>query len=235
MFPAVNLLRAFYRNPLQVHKIEDFLTLTKLADYYCGLKAVSYALDASFESSEYFTSGILKDAPRAIEAAAKLRNKALFHDLVVYCAGPFTQPKFNSSDMRQKYKHLVEGAHNRLCSFIAKTYWTLEQDLANDDDDEAYNSLQRKISMKIFMEETKKNLSTSGELFMPRFYRTLLKGEYGGHTSLYAFADLIADLLESNLRLNSYAVSGQWPYDDYFLSVELRDEDIPWDTTETDW
>jgi hypothetical protein len=42
-------------------------------------------------------------------------------------------------------------------------------------------------------------------------------------------------VLENHMALNRKAVAGEGKFESHFLFVDLADEDLPWDTTETDW
>lgn len=42
--------------------------------------------------------------------------------------------------------------------------------------------------------------------------------------------------MKNNLVLDAKGVqAGQGKYKDYFLCLEISDEDLPWNTEETDW
>jgi hypothetical protein len=75
-------------------------------------------------------------------------------------------------------------------------------------------------------------------LSLPRYYRKLYECGKDKYRDVEAS---VGPLLKNNLVL--YGQSGRHPNSDvepgweidYFLCVKIDDEDLPWDTTQTDW
>ncbi|TGO39695.1 hypothetical protein BHYA_0049g00310 [Botrytis hyacinthi] len=59
------------------------------------------------------------------------------------------------------------------------------------------------------------------------FYRTLAER----NTELSNILDVI---LSGSLQLDSSAAAGDYDYENHFLCARPRDQELPWDTTETD-
>lgn len=84
-----NLLRPIYRQEIHIGGAYDLITLTKMAEYYRALKAVSWALDRVLFKEPYFQNEekLCHDACVLIDYVAKLRHAVLFRELANDCAG----------------------------------------------------------------------------------------------------------------------------------------------------
>jgi len=71
-------------------------------------------------------------------------------------------------------------------------------------------------------------------LVLPWFYRLLYEAHENSVPA--SFKAIIKPLLSNNLVLGPKAErAGSEKYKNYFLCLDIGDEDLPWDTAETDW
>ena len=181
-----NLFCAFYREKLLIENAEDFLTLVKLADYYCALKVVSYAIDTTLLKNVYFRgvldsfngikNRILDDAPQIIEAAAKLRHAILFKELVIYCANPWSEPKFKQADMPEKYRKVAEGVYDRLSAQVTKANSSIAyiRSIFEKGSDQQMRSYMEDIEAEMKYDARVRDIMRrSRDAYMPEYFRKL--------------------------------------------------------------
>jgi hypothetical protein len=73
--------------------------------------------------------------------------------------------------------------------------------------------------------------SSFGQIFLPCYYRTLPNAKTGPYQE--KLREFIEPLWENNHSLvNSKHLKKS---EFYFLGVHIRDEELPWDQTQTDW
>jgi hypothetical protein len=239
-----NLLRAFYRDGLLITEAEDLITLTKLADYYCALKIVSQSLDATFVNCAYFKHGPLhEDAYELLECAVKLRNAALFKDLIIYCAGHWPGTIEQEVENEKSHAHIINKTHDQLCRKLSAANWDMEQGLVTDHRSgctkDPYGT--RKSQMRSFMNDIKIALKVEYDdcaIPLPRYYRELMKSKYmyrkpDDDEDEPAFEDYLDDLSRNNLNLRNNAISGEGDLEEYFLGMDIQDSDLPWDVKDT--
>ncbi|ATZ50441.1 hypothetical protein BCIN_05g07930 [Botrytis cinerea B05.10] len=214
----VAMLNCIYRIPFKVDP-EQLVELTKLADYYRCLPAASNNLYACFYMSPNFD---IHKAYDLIESAYKLRHPLLFRDCVIYIAGTMRQtPKFplknKDPNIQQALKQALMTVRNKIFENLLIAY-------------ESVHSTACQYDEPLFkaMKEASMNVLEKGKFFHPEFFRTLVDQEE-------EFLDDLETVLSGNLQLDSSAMAGIGRYDDHFFCASLSDEELPWDTTETDW
>ncbi|PVH87079.1 hypothetical protein DL98DRAFT_355713, partial [Cadophora sp. DSE1049] len=92
------MLSAVYLKPYVIDSCHLFLSLTKLADFYCTLPVVSRTLDIAFHISPKFIQEIPRYRCKIFTAAVKLRNKILFKESLIWVVGPWSEPAYNNLD-----------------------------------------------------------------------------------------------------------------------------------------
>ncbi|TGO08200.1 hypothetical protein BTUL_0221g00170 [Botrytis tulipae] len=213
----VSMLNCIYRIPFEIDP-KQLTELTKLADYYRCLPAASNNLYACFYMSPNLDIHKARDL---IESAYKLRQPLLFRDCVIYIAGtmqPMSRLFYQDKNLntQQALQQVLMAVRNKI----------FENHL------EAQEAMYTKASSSGELFKTMKEISVKvleQDFFhQPYFYRKLLDREE-------EFFEDLNYVLSGNLQLDSSAMAGVGYYDDHFFCADLSDEDLPWDTTETDW
>ncbi|KAI9648199.1 hypothetical protein NHQ30_002831 [Ciborinia camelliae] len=223
----MELLDSLYRIPYKVF-VARLIKITKMADYYRCLPAVSHNLYACFAMSDNWY--VREHAVTLLDVAYKLRQPLLFKDCLIHVAG-FTPP----------------GASNpiHLCN---KKLWNVMVKARNEINRRIVEC-QREILMVPPSEERTKLLGhcwqsgsqdTNGFFTLPRYFRLL-----ANHDN--TFAEILKNVLSCELHMPSesnYEAGGDDSDDNenlihansnQFFCARLMDEDLPWDLNETDW
>jgi hypothetical protein len=166
-----------------------------------------------------------------IELAFKLRNAALYRQCLIHAMGPWTQPKYLKIN-NQSLKAIASTSHQRLTETVFRVQNYILALLAIRDSGLVTSFQQAKLAAASSC--LKRPPSNPPSLILPRFYRTLYQRpeiEVGTE-----FKQAIEPLMQSNSQFDSkISQSGHGKYFEYFLCLEIGDEDLPWDTTETGW
>jgi hypothetical protein len=145
--------------------------------------------------------------------------------------GPWSDPKWVLIEDDALAKIAIE-ASRRVSSIISRT----QHDMLNLVGNLArakHASLPhlRKLEQKF----AEKCLSPDGMVLLPWFYRKLYESS-GDLEPIILIKETIGPLLRNKLALNPKCEqSGEGKYEDYFLCLEIYDDDLPWNTEETDW
>lgn len=206
----IEMLNCLYRIPYKIW-VARLFKVTKMADYYCCLPAVSHNLFACFSQTD--NSYVSEHALRLLEVAYKLRQPLLFKDCLIHVAG-----------------HMPPGsAIPHLCN---KVIWDIMMKVRSEICQRVIQC-QRDLMTTAPTEETSRLLGhcwesgsrdTDGQLSLPRYYRLLANHH---HT----FATILEYALENELCLPSTAkheAGGDNDEDrDRFYCGRLLDEDLP--------
>ncbi|KAH7403259.1 hypothetical protein BKA64DRAFT_641261 [Cadophora sp. MPI-SDFR-AT-0126] len=240
------LLSAIYLKPYVIDSGELFLSLTQLADFYCALPVISRTLDMAFHISPEFIKDIPRFRCKVFTAVAKLKNKLLFRESLIWVVGPWSEPAYNTLD-NPRLKKIARAAWAEVAAKISEIHCQLTQDIG----------------------EEAQALTVDTPAYFRSFYRILKRSPFDIDDEFLddirdnEVATLIASLLKSNLVLNRDALesgtgsdlfppyylgvedgipldefSPNYPQanmEDHFLCVEIDDEDLPWDVNETDF
>ncbi|TVY78166.1 hypothetical protein LSUE1_G004190 [Lachnellula suecica] len=111
------LLCAIYNRPYKID-FYSLIVLTRQADYYCALPAVSNSLGNAILNSKGFQGHTLwNHCPELLPIAIKLRHGLLFKDCITLCLGPWNEPfrhKFDDLKLRK----LAQNLHNQIAAKI---------------------------------------------------------------------------------------------------------------------
>ncbi|KAF7943897.1 uncharacterized protein EAE97_005967 [Botrytis byssoidea] len=211
------MLNCIYRIPFEINP-EQLIELAKLANYYRCLPAASNNLYACFSMSPNFDIHKARDL---IESAYKLRQPLLFRDCVIFIAG--TMQRMSPLLYQDKNLNTQQALQQVLMAVRNKIF---ENHL------EAQEAMYTKAGSSRELFKTMKEISIKvleQDFFcQPYFYRKLLDREE-------EFFEDLNDVLSGNLQLDNSAMAGVGYFDYHFFCADLSDEDLPWDTTETDW
>ncbi|KAF7943896.1 uncharacterized protein EAE97_005966 [Botrytis byssoidea] len=207
-----NIIMSMYQKPYEITSTEHLQEITTLADFYRCLPVVSNSLYSAFFRSPKFLASVYDCREVLLELAFKLRHRELFNDCLVLISGywPPNQLPFKTKIEDKRLARLAENAHNQVGTTLARS---IQNVLMKKSPQEAGRFLNASVS------GTKDSLV--------QYHVRLQKFLY--------LSDILEDITKNNLKLNTSAVAGEGEYIHNFLHIELKEEDIPWDTTETDW
>ncbi|TVY47964.1 hypothetical protein LOCC1_G002625, partial [Lachnellula occidentalis] len=230
------VIQAIYNWRFIIQSPAQLCLATELADYYCTLPSLSKSLYVAFGRSPEFCDGILNNAIELLEAAVKLRNEVLYRECMTLLMGPWSKPKYLMIKDK-KLKQLAALAHHSICCRVLSSQNDLMEDVVGDNDEvvKIYREREREASAKTMYEKP----NQSPRLRLPRLYRQLVDGPFGGNYER---------LLTNNLALFPAAgqehagpfmfkaqpgVGGYW-CEDYFLCLKIKDDELPWDVNQQD-
>ncbi len=223
------LLCAIYTMPYILQSPGQLLSLTTLARFYATLPVLSRTLSNVLPQSPKFLLGMQEKVLELLVAAKELRHPVVFKDCLILCLGPWGNPEANRITDPQ-LKRVATNALNEISAEFAH--------------------IQARIILSMSYENISSNMGTAlgaGELeaarglrsthsphvpiCLPCYYRNLANAK----TSSYQEKSrtLIEPLWESNLSL--IKAKNVKKRECYFLGVNIRDEELPWDQTQTDW
>ncbi|KAF7917925.1 uncharacterized protein EAE98_009953 [Botrytis deweyae] len=215
----IEMLNTLYRIPYKIWVARLFI-VTKMADYYCCLPAVSHNLFACFDQSD--NKYVAENAVRLLDIAYKLRQPLLFKDCLIYVAGYMPRDSENSPHVCNRVIFdVVMIVRNEINRRVVEAQQLL---MLSKPSKERSRLLGH--CWEIGFEETK------GKLSLPRYFRILAE-----HDS--EFASILSNVLQCELRLPeeiSHEAGARFLNDiNNFYCARLLDSDLPWDLTETDW
>ncbi|KAF7919806.1 hypothetical protein BELL_0052g00060 [Botrytis elliptica] len=215
----IEMLNALYRIPYKIWVARLFI-VTKMADYYCCLPAVSNNLFACFDQSD--NEYVAENAVRLLDIAYKLRQPLLFKDCLIYVAGYMPRDSENSPHVCNRVIFdVVMIVRNEINRRVVEAQQLL---MLSKPSKERSRLLGH--CWEVGFEETK------GKLSLPRYFRILAE-----HDS--EFASILSNVLQCELRLPeeiSHEAGARFLNDiNNFYCARLLDSDLPWDLTETDW
>lgn len=213
-----------------------------LADYYRALPAFSTALDGAFLRSPMLVEAIHRIPHQLIKIAVQLRNEVLYRECLIQCMGPYGLPKYvmiQNASLRK----IGEDAYCLLGRMVLDTQYKLLNNMGvllrqtpNDQRAINFQTLERQLAAHCtgFVPGAGAPIGIPGMLMLPWFYRELYAAANG--TVPAGFKAVIQPLMRNNLALDPKAErAGEGKYGDHFLCLEIEDEDLPWNTEETDW
>jgi hypothetical protein len=212
-----------------VDSLSHFFVAVELADYYCALPAFSSGFGGAFSTSPGLLGAIIQDPHRLIEKAVRLRNAALYRERLIQCMGPWTGPIYESIQ-NESIKAISATAHAIINREVHDAQYELLDNIGRLFID---RHLSFKHAERIYAVECQGYRACRNKgLLLHWFYRRLYEADL---VSPF-MKKFIETLMENNLVLDSKVnQAGQGKYLDYFLYLEITDEELSWDTEETDW
>lgn len=217
-----------YYKDYTINNVDELERLVEAADYYCCLPIISRTLDGVMLRSIFFEDyGIEDNKITCLELGAKLRNKKLFTEALIYLAGYWaTWPMYYETYVTdEKLKRIIHNAHNAVAAKIARILEAIHFDankISTKVKDSEGNKYEVPHYLRLLYEQNKTKLEENAE-----------NEENADATDLKT---LFESVLKSNLILNNKGCrSGEGDHEDYLFSAELDDEELPWDINERDW
>ncbi|KAF8853704.1 hypothetical protein BDZ45DRAFT_694016 [Acephala macrosclerotiorum] len=229
------VLSAFYHRDYTIDSTDELRSMTTIADYYCCLPTLSATLKGALLGSPMFDltknkrhSRFLESSYELISTARKLRNAELFRECFVHVVGTWVDgpiPKESLDILKQEPELLclISAAHIDLCRTLLEVnqdMFLLIMDLENCESllkDEGPDDLRRPTRNAAYYRRLKMHVELDYSEYYPQLYKKL---------------DI---LFKNNLRFDRSGLgAGEGPYQ-YFLCASIKDEDLPWETTELDF
>ncbi|KAF4631282.1 hypothetical protein G7Y89_g6853 [Cudoniella acicularis] len=226
------LLLAIHLNPFVVQSPDQLQTITEHADYYRALPVFSLGLTSALHGSGQFARYFdQSNCIQMLEAAYKLRNRALYHDAMIYAVGPFDNPSYQTIQDK-KLRGLAEAQFNKLCANIVKAQRLLFYVVATDIN-VAQEFIGHQIGMKMVKELPLSILSPEEPIYLAAYYRRILEN-CKANNSLY-IEEGLEPLLKNEMYFKQHQIAGLKDCKDTFLCSQLSAEDLPWDVNDIDW
>lgn len=230
------VLQAIYNWPFVIRSPAQLCLATKLADYYCTLPSLSRSLYGAFGRSPDFCNSIRGNIIDLLEVAVKLRNEILYRECMTLLMGPWIHPKYLMIKDK-KLKQLAASAHHSICSKILMIQTFVMEETLGEDREVLKDFREQELDA--ITQNLDRNSDEVSSLCLPLLYRQLTNTHFGHH---------FAWLLRNHLTLYP-AVRVEWgPFrtiakpgdrdtwcEDYFLCLEIKDDELPWDSNEKDW
>jgi hypothetical protein len=242
----MKLLAAMYRIDFPIAASEIKL-LIAMADFYRALPTLSKAMTEAIRASSHFSKHLGDFAWELLEPAKRLRNQLLFHECYVHAAGKLANGlwvDYNTGNRIKKHEdptinHVLSKGVFEICCKV--------------------RDVERKLFVFDQMHDTSipNPLASMNILAGDPFARKVLSWSQTDYWAL--LLNLRADLMEqivnhgnkseahrqcyvviqelfmkNSLRLGKHLSSGKSGIN-YFLFAELKDADVPWDSTEYDF
>ncbi|KAM0153488.1 hypothetical protein ACHAPG_007025 [Botrytis cinerea] len=215
----IEMLNALYRIPYKIWVARLFI-VTRMADYYRCLPAVSHNLFACFDQSN--NDYVKEYALQLLDTAYKLHQPLLFKDCLIQVAGYMPS---DSGDAYYLSNKVIFDTMMKVRNEINRRVVEAQQRLMLSAPTEERSKLLGHC-WEVGFEETGVPLS------LPRYFRLLAE-----HDS--EFSNALSHLLQCELRLPCELIREAGAHDtndtDHFYCARLLDRDLPWDPSETDW
>lgn len=210
-----------------------------MAAYYCALPAVSRTLTDALHDSKKFVDSIKEDPCAVLEAAARLHHRILFREALIWAVGNFTNPEFRHLSDR-RLRQIAKCAYGEIATKDSSSTSRII-DLAVFGIGDHYSWSDELVAgftapnADINWDAQSQALSIRPPLNLPTIFRTTVSSNELRFNVSIEQLYLLA-VLKNNLVLDrNQRVAGEGGEEDYFLSGEIEDEDLPWDLTEMDW
>jgi len=222
-----------YSLPFVLRDPGELILLTAMARFYAALPVLSRSLLHTIPRSPGFLSGMQNKAVELLVAAKELRHPELFKDCLLLCLGPWGAPKFIQLK-DQQLKSVAIHARNELCFGVCEAQQRIVLEMGQSD-----QAGKTKNAVGILQFSAAQRVSYGCDTFhqiadqvcLPCYYRKLLDA----NTSPFQYQIKLsfAPLMEDRLTLINANYLNRRSC--YFLGLAIRDEDLPWDQTQTDW
>lgn len=240
------LLLAIYLVPYQIANLNHFIALTKLADFYQALKIVSSSLTAVLWKSPDFVKVVPKNIELVLNLAVKLRQPIIFDECFIHAVGtPGTSGSSWSEVEQLATRSLIRLKTLELREKIGDISLQI-LDVQNGCHGSGSTGINAQTERNVcdavadaaFMSQPCISPWNQAEFFRLLYERIIQLDDEGGR--LAPLRGAIQELLENKLRLQfaedfQTIVGKNGRYKEKFLCTTISDEELPWDTNESDW
>jgi hypothetical protein len=213
-----NLLHAIYNESYRLEDTEQLCLMTKLADYYFALPALSKSLMRPLMASNI---NIASDAFYLIEAAAKLRHSPLYKDCIIYLAGRWKNDWLTGDEFYQldgPSHHVALSKRNEIYRSIA-------------DAQRLIFHIERAFPR---IQAIKRSLTLQDPFLLPGYYHRLSDASYEDRDRAdtedfpSCLHNAVSPLVKDNLFFKQHYGPGDDLYENYFLCAYVDLGELPW-------
>ncbi len=236
------LLCAMYGLPYRIEKLTELRDLEGLADFYFALPIISATLSNALVGSRIFqhVSRSAEDrswvyfgseAERVILMALKLRHAPLFRECFIHLVARWAKIKPSSMLVDNlDITGLVDVAYLELQKKLAHAYQMLVMIMLHfgysQGEDRGRVLKNRPVEENVKFWKNLQHQHQEVPQHMDTDRRTL--GQ--------ELSQVKSSLLKNNLTFDRTGFGpGEGPYEIAFLCANIKDEDMPWDPSQTDW
>lgn len=230
-----NILCAMFNRDYTITNGAELKSMVDQADYLCALTVISHSVSNVLQRSPGLLSDI-KDHPCTILLSAlTLRHGALFRDSLIFSLGPWSSPRY------AELQHQAPGLYSIAQTCYDETmkavqqFWTSLPQLVVKKPDPGYSNHFTVVATEVFR-SVGSSVDIHKNFLMPSMIRSIDVNANNLTSALQRnfLKNAVAPLLKNNLLLHPSAEAGTDIYNDYFLCFEIKDEQLPWDTTQED-
>jgi hypothetical protein len=219
-----------YNQPIVISSADHLKICTEMADYYRCIPCLSVALDGSLLASPGLTGPLQRDCCELLPVAQKLQNKILFKECLIHVVGPWSSPR--SRNLKDPVLiQIAQRAREDILMKIGEFQTNLLDQMAGGDS----RNMSTYGSHLLLPAVRAKDFRTK-KVRLPEYYRAIYNAALNNHLPA-ELASYLSGLMANNLSLDK---SGFLPgqnntiYAACFLCDDIRDEDLPWSTEETE-
>jgi hypothetical protein len=221
-----NILCAIFGREYSITDAAELNIMTIQADYYRALPVLSNSISGTFFHSPGLVSSVGKDPCSLLVSAYKLRHKVLFRESLIYVLGPWSNPRYTRlSD--PVLRNLATKKNASLNSRVLEAHQGIV--LLASELIPVYSSRSLAKQLLNFAPEC----THDSKVLYPKFFRLCYERIENNEDRI--ICPLFSRLLANQLVLNSSAAAGTEDFADFFLCCEVKDDELPWDITQTDW
>ncbi|TEY31294.1 hypothetical protein BOTCAL_0804g00020 [Botryotinia calthae] len=246
----INFIGTFYGKSWAIKDTEALQLVTELADYYCALPVVSKSMHGSLFLGPVFCKSIFYSPTRTLlDLALQLYSHELFRECMICLVGKWqhsayqhpiesqSEISYNPKLTSPKLNELAIKLHNQICTKVFTTQQQIEfYSQINPNALEVKGHIEICFLEKMELRETEHG-ANHRRVSLPEYFQAF-KEESSGVLAL-----AVSDILKNELVFNKSLRAGDivFPGDirndilPHFLCVEIKDEDLSWDSNETDW
>ncbi|PVH87077.1 hypothetical protein DL98DRAFT_581806 [Cadophora sp. DSE1049] len=214
-----SLLMAFYGKPFSINHWNKLSKITDRADRFKALPCLSTILPMIYSTSPSLLESIDGNAHMILPIASKLRDAVLFKECIIFVVNPWNLGGSRITSIedpglrvfaREAFDEINAKVGKALCSVINYAGSPYNGSSVRNDAESAWSP-------------------TLKQVLFPRFFKRGFRG--------LELEPIVADLLKNNsLLVCRHVVPGEaGKFDDYFLSVNISEDKLPWDVKEIDW
>jgi hypothetical protein len=157
-----NMLCAIFGREYQLPNGAALIRMTALAEYYRCLPAVANSITGPIFTTPSFIPSIPSNPCALLDAAYKLRHKALFRECFIHVMGPASAPRFNKVEDRS-LKLMAIHVHNKFQAKLLSVHQAL---LRIHADSKRYGTVAK--DMAGLASESR---NSNGEVLLPCYFR----------------------------------------------------------------
>ncbi|KAK0115517.1 hypothetical protein ONS95_000205 [Cadophora gregata] len=208
-----SLLCAMYREPFMIASVNELQQLTKIADYYDALAALSHSILQPLVEDRLDIEG---DAVLLVHIALKLRHKILFREAVLFLAGNWDDTAFESyiELLEPKVQKVVKAEREAIGLKVAQAF-------------EFLTSIRSQVWI---VSQQLSRLEQDSEATVPNVFSEIYHYFEEVDEDAFAVKEKLEQLMANNVALHVGSGSaGEKSHRNHFLCSRVPDEDLPWD------